>query len=213
MTRKPDVEVGPVPAQPALVAVMAQRVEGREAVAGHVRHTAPDTLAGLDLDLVPSGMTTLLPPAIGHIQRAPRGDHHRGGETVDDHHQGEVITEDPQEGEGATRDAPQEGVMRNDLHQGVVMKDNLHQVEVLRDDPPEGGVTRDNRQQGAVMGSDRHQRVVMRDDPLSKRSRAVQRAWLRNYWKHQLFSLCQTSLTWSLWLKLWHPPCWLSSPR
>ncbi len=51
VTRKPSTEaaLAPVPARPAPVATMAPRVEGRNAVAIHNRHTAPDTTAGLRL--------------------------------------------------------------------------------------------------------------------------------------------------------------------
>lgn len=48
VTRKPAVEVTPIPApgHPAPVGTVAQRVEGRDAVAHHDRRTIPDTLSG-----------------------------------------------------------------------------------------------------------------------------------------------------------------------
>lgn len=66
-------------------------------------------------------------------------------------------------------------------HQGRMRGDDRLQGGVVRDDGHQGGVMRDERHQGEVVRADRPQR----GHPLSE-CQAVQRDWLRNYWKHHV---------------------------
>lgn len=148
------MEAAPVPTRPAPVATVGQRVEGRAAVVDHIRHPAPDILAGLGLVL--HDMTILPPPALGHVPGALRDDCLQGGETRNYPHQGRETIDDHLQ-RGAMRDDHLQGrVMSHDHHQGGVMSGDHHHGEVMRDDRHQGGVIREDHHQGRVMRQDLH---------------------------------------------------------
>lgn len=85
-----------------------------------------------------------------------------------------------------------QGAMRDDPYQGGETRNGSRQEGVKRDGHLRDGVVKDDHHQGGVTTDDHLQEEAVKDDrpqrghPLNGGGRAVQRDWLRNYWKNQV---------------------------